>query len=547
MARVRYLDMGPSPQGISGEAAMAPGRALAQAGQVISGVAQQGFAIAERVRKIDETGKITAYFANMDQKANEFANSLYTRQDTSEWPQEWKVMQDGLRMDAKDMKLSREAQAEFDNRFANWSTDKSEYFARASMIKGVELGRARIGQSVKYNQARGQFAEAEQNIRDAHASTLMNDVERDQALDQNQQLATRYGLEQLPSQELKKQLDSGAVKDLPGWTIDVEKDAREFLKMKERDDMNLAIDQFNDANSQNQFTDENQIDTVFKDRVPPRIIAKMKEDFRFQKSEEFKKLQAFPSYQNQVRGMAMELIEDFNAEVADYDEKAVQINALIRRLPEGDPSRTELQNYFNDKRNGQLEEYKTTSQQMRKQLVTAYKDGFFTPPVKEQSVQSRLDAGLLKNKETLLEAGFSEDQADKIVNADKDRDRLALFRQTYPIREKKNIAKDPFRQASYEAIQRGDTTIRYIDPVAQAEAARNLGEATKKLDVWLKENPDKATDGEAMSKKMGEIVAPFGVKNFQAIVLPPVPAFMNGDAPLLQPTEGNNVDPFLPR
>lgn len=547
MARVRYLEMGPSPQGISAEAAMAPGRALAQLGQVIEGVAQQGFAIAERVRKIDETGKMTAYFANMDEKANEFANSLYTRQDTSEWPSEWKRLQDGLQMDAKEMKLSREAQAEFENRFTNWASDKSEYFARASMVKGVELGRARMAQSSQYYNSKGMFAESQQVVRDAFSSGLINDVERDQALDATQQQALRYDLGQLPSQDLKKKLETGETKNLPGWTIDIEADARQMLKMKEREDMNMTIDMFNDAVAQNQFTDESQIEAAFKDRVPPRIIEDFKKDFRFRKTEAFKVLQASPAYQDEVRGKALEMIEDFNAEVADYDEQAQKINALIRRLPEGDATRNELQNYFNDKRNGQVEDYKTTVQLARKQLVTAYKEGFFTPTVKEQSVQSRIDAGLLKNKETLLEAGFSEDQADKIVNADRDRDRVALFRQTYPIREKKNIAKDPFRQASYEAIQRGDTTIRYVDPVAQSEAARNLGEATKKLDLWLKENPDKATDGEAMAKKMGEIVAPFGVKNFQSIVLPPVPDFMNEDAPLLPPAEESGVDPFLPR
>ncbi len=533
---------------VSAEAAMAPGRALAQAGQVIEGVAQQGFAIAERVRKIDETGKITAYFANMDQKANEFANSLYTRQDTSEWPSEWKSMQDGLQMDAKEMKLSRQAQAEFDNRFANWSTDKSEYFARASMVKGVELGRARIGQSVSYNQARGQFAEAEQNIKDAHASTLMNDVERDKALDQNQQLATRYGLQQLPSQKLKETLDSGEAKKLPGWTIDVEADAREFLKMKEREDLNMSLDEFNDAMAEKKFTDENQIDEVFKERVPPRIIAKMKDDFRFQKTEAFKQLQASPAYQNQVRGKALEMIEDFNAEVGDYDEKATDINALIRRLPEGDATRQELQNYFDDKRNGQLDEYKTTSQLARKQLITAYKEGFFTPPAQEQSVASRIDAGLLRNREALIEAGFSKDQADEIAEAKTDAEQVKIFRSTYPIREKKEIAKDPFRQASFEAIQKGETTIKYVDPAAKNEAARNLGEAAKKFDIWLKENPEKGKDGEAMAKKMSEIVAPFGTKKFTELVLPPVPVFMNEDAPLLQPLEGTEVvDPFLPR
>lgn len=527
------------------EAAMAPGRALAQAGQVIEGVAQQGFAIAERVRKIDETGKITAYFANMDQQASEFANSLYTRQDTSEWPSEWKRMQDGLKMDAKDMKLSREAQAEFDNRFATWSTDKSDYFARASMIKGVELGRARMAQSEKYYQDRGEFANSERVILDAYGSELINDVERDSALEGNRQKQLRFDLERLPSQELKQKLDSGEVKNLPGYTTDIEADARRFAELKEREDVNMSIDEFNDGMAQRLYTSEDQIEQTFGTRVPPRTLAKLKETFQFEQTEAAKILAASPMYQNQVRGKALELIEDFTAEVGDFDEKAVRINALIRQLPEGDATRNELQNYFNDKRSGQIDDYKTTVQEARKQLVTAYKQGFFNPVVQEQSTQARIDAGLLQNKEVLIEAGFSEDAAENIVDAKNNTERVSLFRQTYPIREKKNIAKDPFRQASFEAIQKGESTIRYVDPNTQAESTRNLGEAVKKLDVWLKENPDKATDGEAMAKKMGEIVAPFGVKNFQSIVLPAVPDFMNQDAPLLQPLDGGTVSPFL--
>lgn len=546
---VRYLQSPVSMPRMDG-AGQAIGRATEQLGSAIGEQADTLFKYAGRLRKQKDAAGMSAFLTEMDSKAAEFEAGLIRNQNPDGWNQEWDSNITDWRNSIDSVSVSPEAKAQLKIQFNAWAGAKSDRLMTTAALKSVETSKGIFLNNLDLYNKKGDRIGSERTRTEMRGSGIFreDEIQKADIISDHSLFQTQLGESIISNPDQAEEfVKSSSFMDQPGATQELKEGALGMIKTVKRERMNLSIDEFNDGMAQGNFRTLEDIDNRFSGRVPPRILGKMKDDFKTSQTESFKMLQASPEYQNRVRGAALVMIEDFNAEVADYDEKAVEINRLIRTLPEGDATRLELQNYFNDKRSGQLEDYTSTSQLMRKQLVEAYKGGVFTPPVQEQSVASRVDAGLLRNKESLLEAGFSEDQAEKIVEAKSDADQIKQFRSLYPIREKKSIAKDPFRQASFEAIQRGDSTIRYSDPEVEFEAKKNLGDSVKKLDLWLKENPDKATDGEALAKKMGEIVAPFGVKNFQAIVLPPVPSFMNEDAPLLQPLDAPPVDPFLPR
>lgn len=192
----RYIDAGTPMPMANPQVAMAHGEAMARMGQTLQHIGERGFQIAEKVRKIDEAGKISALFANFDEEAAEFSNQLMTRSDTEAWPAEWKQRSAAMRERMKEVGISPEGMANADREFTQWASNRSIGFETQAATKALHMGRAQVGNALKYyasrNDSEGYKREADRGL----ASGTMDPVEYEQALREGDEIFTRNALDE---------------------------------------------------------------------------------------------------------------------------------------------------------------------------------------------------------------------------------------------------------------------------------------------------------------------------------------------------------------
>lgn len=521
--RTRYIDAGPAMPQMNAAAAMAPGRAVEQAGQVITQLSERGFQIAEKVRRVDEAGKTSAFFANIDEEAGKFSNSLMTRADTENWPSEWKTKLGEFRGQAKKLGLSPEAQATLERQMDDWGSQRSINFEKTAMLKAVTMGQAQVSTTLQYYGARGDMESYRREAERGRDAGLLNPVEFQQVERDGERLQFQYELDEQIQQDpnsAEQFVQSDSFMENPGATLDIKNQALQQIRQQKRALVGGAVDEFNDGLATQSIRTADDIDSRFSNRVPPSILEKFKEDLskRYDAAEIAKR--STPEYQSETVGRVSAMLGDYSAELDDYDEQFVEMDSLVRSLPEGSAAKAELSRQISDVRSGQAKEFKSAADIARANLTQAYKGQFFGKTLKSQSTQSAIDAGLLKNQEKLKAAGFNEDQVKEIAEAKNDTERRSKFRLLYPQRAEKKSTSDPYLNATFEAIQSGAGEVSWEDPAEVVRAQKALGEASTKFENWLKANPAKADDDEAVSKKIYEIVSPRGMSNFTKTIIP---------------------------
>lgn len=243
-------------------------------------------------------------------------------------------------------------------------------------------------------------------------------------------------------------------------------------------------------------------------------------------------LMATPAYQEEVVGRVSSMIADYNPEMEGFDEYFVEMDAEVRKLPPG-PVKDEMNRKLNAARSGKLRDFENAADVARSNFTEAYKSQFYGQTKKRQSLRSALDDGLLEDQAKLLRYGFDEDQAAKIAGAKKESERLDLFRTLHKDRpNKSNISA--YEREVFRAIRDGKgatTDVEWEDPQAARQAEQALGRDLTAFERWLKANPEKVNDEEAITKKVYEIVSPRGMSNFMDTIIPPMVLPDNSDFP----------------
>lgn len=526
------------------------GRATEQLGQTISGVADIGFKYAGKLQQMRDAEGQSAFLTQMDSRATEFENGLITSQNPAGWTDEWKSNVQSWGQQIDDLEISDSAKANLKLKYNEWAGAKSDRLATTAALKSVETTKGTIANNLNYYSKRNDRLGYDRTVSDAQQTGIFRPDQIDSIRQNGDYLFFQNEVESMILQnpdEAEKYVKSAAFMENPGATTELRDQSLEQIRSRRREGTNITIDQFNDGLAQGAYKTSEDIEVAFKDRVPPRVLGQMKEDFARSQSHAFKLRAGTQEFQDQARGATLAAIADFNIEDDAYSEKAVQINSMINQLPAGSATRDELQRVFNEKRGGMLDVIKTSADQKKAEMLEFYKSGALAPAAQRITLGAALDDGFLKDEGKLQRLGFTEDQAEEIAGEDKQTDAVNKFRELFSKRPKKATAS-PFEWATAEAIRdsRGRTfDIEYIRPEDQREADRRLGESQRKLDLWIAEKPERRFDDEAINKKASEIMAPYGEEKFRKLALPPIPNF-NEAAPLLPPPDFD-IDPDLIR
>jgi hypothetical protein len=240
----------------------------------------------------------------------------------------------------------------------------------------------------------------------------------------------------------------------------------------------------------------------------PTAKAQLLDFLQKQGDEAFRAKRATPEYQDATVGKALDLLDRYQLDDDHFDEKFVEIDGLIRTLPESSPARAELRRKLDAARDGQLGEIKDHADLARNALKDAYKAGRFgnTEGVQaSQSLRSILDDGILTDTAKLQRLGFDSKQAKAIAAGKKESERLALFRTTFDER-KGTDQTSPFERAAFLALRDGlppSHTVEITDDSEREKTWQNYGRSRNSLEQWLKVNP-KATP-EQITEKVKEL------------------------------------------
>lgn len=223
LPRTRYIDAGPGLPQASSHDAEAKGWALSKLGATIAQVGDKGFQIAGKVRRMDEAGKASAFFANLDEEASQFSIGLMKRNDPEAWAGEWKERVEGFKSRAKDLGLSPEGMAHLNLQVQDWSTQRTIRFETQAAQRAVMEGKARLSNSLNYYASRGD-TEGMQREMGRMEDAGFSPSEIEQAGRETERLAARSmaerEIEEDPGGALERLDSESWIEQNPGATLD---------------------------------------------------------------------------------------------------------------------------------------------------------------------------------------------------------------------------------------------------------------------------------------------------------------------------------------
>lgn len=540
----RYIDAGPGVPMADNSSSMAQAKAYANMGSTIAALGESGMAMAGRIRKIEETGKMSALFANMEKDAADFQISLMTREDTSAWPAEWRKRADKWRAEADKQGFSPEMKARFEESFMDWDTRKSISFETQAATKAVEIGRARISNSMAFHMDQGNYESAQRDAGAALESGLINSAEHEKLQNEIYSRQRHDAMLQEIAEDPAGWLEENpADKPAQGYRPDkwsqLQNHAQGLMREQTTGDIDGVLDQIHGGN----ITNEDELKAA-AGHLRPAVYARLRDQMLQIQGEDFKSLAHSPEYQQEVVGKVSTLLGDYNPDGKGFDESYVKIDALIRTLPEGSAIRTELSKNLRDKRDGATDRGGSNYELAVAAIDQAAKAGRFGPIKPDlQKTAKAINDGFLRNATNLGKLGFSPEQIAEIdapvptKGGDEERpptdtERRHRFERLWEFRKGK-ITADAYALAVARAIVDQESEIpnrAEDDKVIQTE--RKIGEMKLKLEEWKRANPNaSAKDFQDQLKRIGAGV----------ITLPTESRY--GTAPRRQPTETSMTVP----
>lgn len=546
LPQTKYLDAGPALPEASQAAAQAPAAAAADFGNTITYVGRLGLDIANKVRKAKEAGEIAKFFSEADLEAGEFSNQLLTRTDPQNWPTDWKSKVDAFKERGGNLDLSPEGRGLLDSQIQNWSTQRTLRFEALAATKTVEEGRSLLENRLKDAARRG-----DRETFNATASLLpglgvmpsqMEAIQKDAEITfARQELAEEAATD--PYGAIARLTDPKFLENNPSLTReDLDYGLKEARK-QERIMLSAASDQFQDMVATGEIRNEADLKKVFGENgLPPRVMKDWSDELKVAKTDEELARRATPEYEQQVIGQVEAGLVDLPLEMDMYPQRVVELETLAYTLPTG-PSKTRLLETIRNKKDGIETQFKSMIDVAKEDFVTAYKENYLGDSTQKKTVAALIDDGFFRNRKNLLEDGYSETQADiiqgKKINKDTlktvgiteaeaeklatkvekgtftDSDRISLFRAFRPKRG--TLSKlTGYKAQVAGAIGRGDTTVETeLDAEENYNAKQKLGKMVNELDNWMKANPKKAEDYDAVQTKKNEILDRADVENFE--------------------------------
>lgn len=557
LPQTKYLDAGPALPEASQAAAQAPAAAMADFGQTITYVGNLGLDIANRVRKAKEAGEISKYFSTLDLEAGEFSNSLLTRTDPDKWPSDWQQKVSEFKSRAQNLDLSPEGRGLLDSQIQDWSTQRTLRFEALAATRTVEESRslvenrlkdaARRGDREAYNAAAATLpsfgimpSQVESVLMDGEITFARQELAEDAATD--------------PYGTIARLTDPKFLENNPNLTREDMEYGLQQARQQERIMLSAASDKFQDMVATGEIRNEEDLKKTFGENgLPPRVMAAFANDLKVRNTDEEIARRASPEYQQEIIATVEAGLTDLPLEIDMFPQKVVELETLAYTLPTG-PTKTRLLETIRNKKDKNEAEFTSLIDVAKEDFITAYKENYLGDTTQKKTVAALLDDGYFRNKKNLLDDGYSEAQANIIQGkaidkktlasaglseaeitkiSDKvdkgtftDSNRIELFRALRSKRPEKSKLTGYAAQVA-QAIARGETTVETeLDAESNYTAKQNLGKMVSELDRWMKANPDKAEDFEAVQKKKDEILGAYAAESysegfFDRMVLPP--------------------------
>lgn len=485
---------------------------MARMGQTIQRVGEVGFKIADKVRRIDESRKMTSLFTTMEKEAADFELGLMKREDTEAWGGEWTEKAEGWKTAAGDSKLSPEGRADFEERFAQWNVRKQIGFEAAAANKSVELARKTTGNAIEFHMGNRNYDGARQAIDEA--SEWMDTPDREKALMQIDKTQRHEGI-----------LDT-INGDARGWMAanpaDKPPDDYDPAKWRQVHDYAAGIARDEDAAASdgvlNQVVTGNVTTREEIEKLTPKMTPlqrqKLYDASARWNAEGAKARREDPANISANVGKFYSALGDWKPDEEGQDPAGVELRMLVEELPEGHPLRDKMRDSMSARKSRIGDEVKTKADQGRESLKLAAERGDFgavkAPVAPNIETRSAVADGFLKDIPKLQSLGFSESQAEDIREAAKD---PALgqkkFTELWKDRDQQSVNATPFDIAVSDALRLENGEVQWKADLApeamqaHEQATRAYGEAMIDFEKWIKLNPD--ADDKAIGGKLREL------------------------------------------
>ena len=523
-------------------AAAAPWVAVENVGNQIQDQSDQLNQTLVKLQRVKNLKMANDMELNASEEFAAFQREMATNPNPESWPDLWAKRLDKLKSAHMPDNLAPEQQAMIGERFGQFASKTRDSILERSVMEGIGQARQSAANVIDHSFKIGDPDLGLRAINDLEETGMASKPEAEKmrmTLMERQQVAE---VEQLAEADplgtkeaLEEKNEDGTWKNYTDLDPNQRGRLADIAKGQYREAMAMTIEDVQNGMSDGSITKLEHLKR-YEGLVSPRVMEKLQGELvdRWDSAKQMERAQ--PSYQNEVVGKVSSMLSTFRAEDADFDEKFVEMDSLVRTLPPG-AAKDELSRQLGVARSGQAAEAKTAVDMARKTLQDDYERGFFGQVRKQQSTGAAIDAGLLRDRDKLKAAGFNEESLEYITgkNADgdytsegkklSDTERRKRFAEKYPQRIDKKTADNPFLQSSFEAIQKGSSVVSWTDEQAEKRAQQNYGEVRADLEDWAKLNPEDAKDPEKLAKKIHALTKPFGARNASASILAPLPVF----------------------
>lgn len=541
---IRYISAGPAPAAVSPQAAMTSGAAMAQMGKTLSAVGEQGFVLAEKIRRIDEASKMEEAFAQMELKAADFSIGLMRREDTENWPKEWATLSQSFQNELPE--LSPEGKAKFRSRFTDWNTRRTIHLETLAANKTLELANARSQHALNVYKKSGDYEGMRQVRLGQLESGEISTPEYEEAIfeiaSEEEHNAVLKEIDRDARTWLQHNVDAPPGYDQPRFA-----QLRSYAKGRAREQ------------------NYNQSQTVMGDMVSGKIAtleemdaatAGLPVDARIEHLNSFDRWDkeraereaAKPENINRNVGEFYKLLRDYNPDDETADPTAIRLGFLMDSVP-ASPIRDQMTRSFSAVRSRNKQEIEYSKRAASDALDAAFEERLKEPEGENISLAAALKSGWLKDAKKLELAGFNPSKAYDIAQKAKnegDAKAAAMLKANWKDRAETSVGLSPFDVAVADAIRSEDAAIKWKgDPSpekmdAYRKALEESGKTRTKLYEWLDANSK--ADENAISKKLGELAGQAVRSKFLSGLVTPRP--VRETAPPIE--ESDPLTPKLP-
>lgn len=292
------------------------------------------------------------------------------------------------------------------------------------------------------------------------------------------------------------------MKEYPGIHVADIPRLKSQLESVQRQSVGNQVDSFNDGLATGAISSTDDIERIYKDTVPPRILEDMKIQYNKRFDETRKAWMQSPMYRAQKEGEVSNLVTAVQGTRGEtFDQLYANASFGVAELPDG-PGKNYLTEKLRAAKEGRTFEIKTRTDAAFKSLETYNKaERDKLPAVEKIKVSDAVEAGFLQDAGKLQSLGFSPEQAGFIVGEKNNADRMEKFRDLWTLRGKAapSVEQDVWQTAM--AIRTGSSEVDYISPEAEdaaitasIEADRREGQRLVELSEFLKVTPDATPD-----------------------------------------------------